>query len=120
LAFVHENPGRRQNDLGTALGINRASAMEMTNSLVALEAIERHEGPDRRSHALYLTPRGERLFEQFVVISREIDCVISASLSPADREKLIALMAQISSSLDQALAQSGNLDVPQTDTAEVL
>jgi DNA-binding MarR family transcriptional regulator len=119
LAFVHENPGCSQNDLGAALGINRASAMELTNVLVGLEAIERRKGSDRRSHALYLTPVGERRFGQFVEVSREVDEVISDSLSPADSDKLVELFAQISDSLDQALALRGKPDDPKTGVLEV-
>ena len=114
LAFVHENPGRRQNDLGQALGINRSSTMEAVNSLVALGAIIRRSGADRRTNALFLTPRGEQMFEQFVAISQDVDEVIAASLSNDDRAKLIELFTKIAIGLDGALTAGARHDAKLT------
>ncbi len=119
LAIIHENPGCSQNDLGSALSINRASAMELTNSLVGLGAVERQQGLDRRTHALYLTAKGERLFQQFADVSSQVDEVIAAGLSAADRATLAESLALISDSLEQALAQRGDGDAAQEQILEV-
>jgi DNA-binding MarR family transcriptional regulator len=103
LAFIRENAGCSQNDLGQALGINRSSAMEVVNALVALAAMERRATADRRTNALFLTPTGHRLFEQFSDISKEVDEVITESLSDSDRATLLDLIGKISDNLKLAL-----------------
>ncbi len=103
LAFVHENPGCRQNDLGLALAVNRSSAMELVNSLVALGAMERKASADKRANALFLTARGDVLFEQFLAISQGVDDVITGSLNGTERKALVEILAKISANLDAAL-----------------
>ncbi len=102
LAFIHENEGCRQNDLGQALGINRSSTMEVVNSLVGLNLMERRNSPDRRANSLFLTDKGELLFEQFLAISRDVDDVIAASLSENDKAVLVELMTRMTASLETA------------------
>jgi len=58
LIFISLHEGCDQVALARALGINRASAMAAVNDLVALGAVERQPGRDRRSNALRLTPAG--------------------------------------------------------------
>jgi DNA-binding MarR family transcriptional regulator len=64
LSFIKANANCGQAELGRALEINRASNMELVNSLVALNAVERRGGRDKRSNALYLTDKGEELCAQ--------------------------------------------------------
>ncbi len=103
LAFVNANAKCRQKDLGQALGINRSSTMEIVNALVSLNALERRVAIDRRTNMLVLTPQGQRLFEQFSAISKEVDTTITTSFSSDDHIKLLGLMGRITSNLENAL-----------------
>lgn len=71
--YVALHEGCDQMALGRALGINRASTMKAVNELVALGAIERRPGRDRRSHALHLTPRGAELRSAIETITEKAD-----------------------------------------------
>ncbi len=62
LALIAERPGRKQSEIATALGIQRANFVALMNDLESRCLTERRSAPnDRRSHALYLTPAGEHL-----------------------------------------------------------
>lgn len=65
LAMIAENPGRKQSEIATALGIQRANFVVLMNELEGRHLTERRSAPnDRRSHALHLTPAGESLLTE--------------------------------------------------------
>lgn len=64
LIFISLHEGCDQVALARALGINRASSMAAVNDLVALGAVERQPGRDRRSNALRLTSAGAALRDE--------------------------------------------------------
>jgi DNA-binding MarR family transcriptional regulator len=71
--YVALHEGCDQMALGRALGINRASTMKAVDELVLLGAVERRPGRDRRSHALYLTPRGAELRHSIEAVTAKTD-----------------------------------------------
>lgn len=81
LVFIGQHEGCDQNALARALGINRASAMAAVNALVALGAVERRAGRDRRSNALHLTETGRRLGQEVEQITAEHDAEFFGVLS---------------------------------------
>lgn len=91
--YVALHEGCDQMALGRALGINRASTMKAVNDLVALGALERRAGRDRRSHALYLTPRGIELRNSIEVITETTDAN-NFSVLTADEQILLRAMLQ--------------------------
>ena len=95
LTFISLHEGCDQTELGSALGINRASAMATVNALVALGAVERHPGRTRRSNALRLTGVGTRLYGEIEQITGEHDSHFFAGLSEAERSQLEALLRKI-------------------------
>lgn len=107
LAFIQANLGQGQAELGRALEINRASTMELVNSLVALDAVERREGRDRRSHSLFLTERGQALFAQFQKISVEVDGIITSQMSPDEIDMLSRLLTAMQNGVDSYLDSKG-------------
>ncbi|MDH7975734.1 MarR family transcriptional regulator [Sphingomonas sp. AR_OL41] len=101
LVFIGEHEGCDQVALARALGINRASAMAAVNELVALGAVERQPGRDRRSNALHLTPAGVALRADVEAAILHHDATVFGGLTPEEREafqhtihKLRALNAQ--------------------------
>ena len=88
LIFIGLHEGCDQNALARALGINRASAMGAVNALVALGAVERRAGRDRRSHALHLTEAGQRLRQEVEQITADHDAEFFGVLSDDERTTL--------------------------------
>ena len=95
LAYIRENPGCGQTELGRALQVNRASAMEVVNALVLIGAVERRSGRDKRSNSLVLTQAGETLYGQFDAISVKVDEIITVRLSPDDVRELTRLLTAV-------------------------
>lgn len=95
LTFIALHPGCDQSELGRALGMNRASAMSMVNALVALGAVERRSGRDRRSNALHLTEIGARLQDEFLQLSAEHEEKSFAALTPEERAEFERLIRKL-------------------------
>ena len=84
LSIIGHNEGCDQVALARALGINSASAMAAVNELVALGAVERRPGRDRRSNALRLTEAGAALRAELEQVFREHDANFFGCLTPAE------------------------------------
>ena len=95
LFYIDLHPGCDQAALGRVLGINRASTMAAVNALVALRAVERRPGRDRRSNALYLTDEGRRLRAEAVQITVEHEAEIFSSLTEHERAELLRLLVKV-------------------------
>ncbi len=98
LVFIDRHPGCDQTELGRVLGINRASTMAAVNALVALGAVERRPGRDRRSNALHLTDEGRRLRDEIVELTAHHEAEIFHSLTTAERAELFRLLVKVRSS----------------------
>jgi DNA-binding MarR family transcriptional regulator len=86
LSFIDQNEGCDQVALARALGINPASAMAAVNELVALGAVERRPGRDRRSNALRLTAAGAALRAELEDIFRDHEAAFFGCLTPDESE----------------------------------
>src|SRR3546814_14870585 len=65
LAIVVANPGLKQIELGTALGVDRSTIVAAVDKLEKRGLIERRPVPhDRRAHALTLTAEGQRVYRR--------------------------------------------------------
>lgn len=95
LVFVALHEGCDQMALGCALGINRASTMKVVNELVALGALERRLGRDRRTNALFLTQVGHDLRVTFEQITEDHDRAMLSALSADEVVELRRLLAKI-------------------------
>lgn len=96
LELIDKNPGMRQSRLAEALGIQRTNLVGMLDLLQKRGLIKREPAPDdRRSHALYLTPKGSQLLEllhaQFHKHESEINRCIGEENLETVRQALIAL-----------------------------
>ena len=103
LARVAENDGRSQQAIAELLGVNPTRMVFLTDELEKLGLIERRRNPaDRRSHALYLTGAGTAMLARIREVTRTHEAAITASLSGAERDQLIALLQRLAR--DQGLA----------------
>lgn len=104
LSFAYANPGCDQSTLARALGINRASAMEVVNALEAIGAIERQAGANRRSHSLHLTAKGRTLTAQALEAALRSEAILAADLSETERGQFDHLLRRIRATLDRHLS----------------
>lgn len=95
LVYIDLHPGCDQAELGRVLGINRASTTAAVDALVALGAVERRPGRDRRSNALHLTDEGRRLRAEAEQISIEHEAEIFGSLTDDERADLLRLLIKV-------------------------
>lgn len=100
LALLKHRPGLKQSEAATVLGIQRANFVALFDILEERGLAERRSSDrDRRSHALHLTPEGERL----VARAREIEAAherhIERILGTEGRARLLALLRQLAEKL---------------------
>lgn len=95
LVYIALHEGCDQMTLGTALGINRASTVSLVNALVALGAVERNPGRDRRSNALYLTESGRLLRAEVERVTTEHEQRVFNVLTPPERKTLGDLLRKV-------------------------
>ncbi len=69
--------------------------MGMVNALVALGAVERRRGTDRRSNTLHLTDRGRDLAQSVRELTAEHDLAFFSSLTAQERHVLHALLRKL-------------------------
>jgi len=74
LVLIGENPGISQTALGRAAGRDKSTLTPALNNLVRRSLVKRQRvSSDRRSYALSLTAKGEKLLEQLTLHAREHD-----------------------------------------------
>jgi DNA-binding MarR family transcriptional regulator len=98
LQVIAANQGLSQTALGRAIGIDRSTVVAVIDRLEGRGLVVRAPSPtDRRSHALRLSPRGERVLTEIERRVRAHERRIARRLSAAEREQLIALLEKIES-----------------------
>ena len=103
LVRLAQNNGRSQQAIAELMGVNPTRMVFLTDELEKLGLIERRRNPaDRRSHALYLTEAGTAMLARIREVTRTHEAAITASLSGAERDQLIALLQRLAR--DQGLA----------------
>lgn len=109
VVYIALHKGCDQMALGNALGINRASTMKAVNDLVALGAVERRAGRDRRSNALHLTPQGDALRVEIERITDHTNRENFDVLSTDEQDQLRAILAK----LHDGGSEEGRTSAPQ-------
>jgi DNA-binding MarR family transcriptional regulator len=96
LTAIERNPGLSQNRLANALGIKKTNLVAMIDALENRGLARRKPTDgDRRSHALYLTPKGTgligRLHEQNAMLNRRI----LRTIPKDERKRLCNVLGQL-------------------------
>jgi len=98
LVLVDRNSGLSQMALARALGIDRSTLVPILDRLQARGFLLRHRSPtDGRTHALALTPAGEKALARFSRLVRAHEKRIAAGLSAAEIRTLIELLDKVHS-----------------------
>ncbi len=101
LALIGQNPGLSQTALGRAAGRDKSSLTPALNDLVRRALVRRERvASDRRSYALSLTPKGERLLAELFVHARAHDRQLDEIVGAAGKTELIRTLQRIALALD--------------------
>ena len=99
LVLVERNTGLSQMALARALGIDRSTLVPILNRLQARGFLVRRASPtDGRTHALGLTPNGEKALSRFARLVRAHEKRIASRLSAAETRALIELLEKVRAS----------------------
>jgi len=96
LIAIEIDPGRDQRRLAEAMGIDPSNACLIVDRLDAKGLVERRiSAADRRSRALYLTPKGKALWRRLRQKTLVANDQVLAPLSPKEREAFLNLLVRI-------------------------
>jgi DNA-binding MarR family transcriptional regulator len=96
LVLVDRNAGLSQMALARALGIDRSTLVPILDRLQARGLLMRHRSPtDARTHALALTPAGEKALARFARLVKSHEKRIASHLSVAEIRTLIELLEKV-------------------------
>lgn len=97
LSLIANNPGRTQSQIAESLGIKRTNFVPLINGLEKRGLTVRRKQPDdRRSHALFLTKKGEALVQKADQVQSDFEahCVDRLGGSEA-RDQLLVLLERL-------------------------
>jgi DNA-binding MarR family transcriptional regulator len=90
------DPGIDQGGLAARLGVDRNNTSLLVDQLVAKGLVDRRvKSSDRRTHALFLTAKGEKLFARMQPIAQAANRRILAPLEPPEQEVLLDLLVRV-------------------------
>ncbi len=97
LAIIDANPGLKQSRVSEALGINRANFVALLDELEQRKLARRAPAPgDRRSNALFLTPKGEAfLKDAYRHLLAQHEKRVETVLGSADKQQLLSLLEKL-------------------------
>ncbi len=85
ISTLSEREGATQQELAERLYVTKGNVSGLVDRLVEADLVERRPIPgDRRSHALYLTPKGRRMAETGIDVQRRYVEETLGRLPPAD------------------------------------
>src|SRR6267378_1760673 len=85
--------GAIQQELGSAMGIDRSTMVSLIDELEAAGLAERRPHPnDRRAREISITPKGRRVLEQARRMARQVDDEVLGGLAVEERRQLLELL----------------------------
>ena len=99
LTLIGLNPGLSQSALARAVGIERSTMVAVIDTLELRGFVERQSSPvDRRSYALILSGKGERMLHTLYPIVLGHDDRMTDNLTAQERQALINLLRKLKTS----------------------
>ena len=93
LVVIAANPGLSQSDLADRLGIERARLVRVLDKLEKRGLARRLASPsDRRSHALRLTPAGQKTLKRAAMLAAMHEAKLIERLGPEQRKSMLTLL----------------------------
>src|SRR3954470_9400840 len=95
-----------QQQLSESLHVNRTMMVKLVDGLEARGLVERRRNPDdRRSYALYPTAAGRKALVAVMPLMDSAEAALSATLTAAERDRLIELLHALVQPPDSAMAR---------------
>lgn len=102
LTVIGANPGLKQMAVSEALGISRPNLVAMVDELERRGLARRKPvRSDRRSHALYLTPRGQALLARLKRLAAAHEREVTRTISPAEKRQLLRLLNRLTAAIER-------------------
>jgi len=96
LCLIARQPGISQSDLAERLSVTRAAVVKVVDTLEERALVQRQPiVGNRRTWSLQVTPAGYDELRRLTRLSQEYEARISARLSSAERQQLMALLARV-------------------------
>jgi MarR family transcriptional regulator, transcriptional regulator for hemolysin len=103
LNVIGAREGAIQQELGSALGIDRSTMVSLIDQLESAGlARRRPSATDRRARQIAITPKGRRLLQRARGLISEVEDEVLAGLTAEERHELLTLLRR---ALDSAPAQ---------------
>ena len=103
LNVIGAREGAIQQELGSALGIDRSTMVSLIDQLESAGLATRRPSPtDRRAREIAITPKGRRLLQRARRLISQVEDEVLAGLTAEERRELLALLRR---ALDSAPAQ---------------
>lgn len=97
---IRQLEGQSQNAIAEHLRIPRSSMVAVIDHLEGRGLVERRPHPsDRRTHALFLTPRGGKVLRRGMELGMGFEAVVCAGFEPQERAELMARLTRIAGNL---------------------
>jgi DNA-binding MarR family transcriptional regulator len=112
LNVIGAREGAIQQELGSALGIDRSTMVSLIDQLEGAGlARRRPSATDRRAREIAITPKGRRLLERARGLIAEVEDEVLAGLTAAERGELLGLLRRaLQSAPAQPLWSAGEGD----------
>ncbi len=111
LLVIDENPGLKQSQISSALGIKRTNIVAMLDGLEKRGLLERRQvAGDRRSYALHLTKDGAAMARLLREKWGEHEGRVLACIGPENRPQLLAWLGAIAAMAGPGLSDEGDED----------
>ncbi len=95
LTVIGANPGLSQSDLADTLAIERARLVHVLDKLEKRGFTERHPSPnDRRSHALHLTPEGQKMLKHLKALAGRHEAHLIETLGEDNYKSALGIFRQ--------------------------
>jgi MarR family transcriptional regulator, transcriptional regulator for hemolysin len=103
LNVINAREGAIQQELGSALGIDRSTMVSLIDELESAGlARRRRSATDRRAREIAITPKGRRLLQRAREVILQVEDEVLAGLTAEERQELLALLRR---ALDSAPPQ---------------
>jgi DNA-binding MarR family transcriptional regulator len=95
LTVIDTNPGLRQSEVSSALGIQKTNFVSVLNGFERRGLAVRKAAADRRSYALFLTPAGKALLRRARAAQARHEARLVERLGERGRVQLLGLLERL-------------------------
>lgn len=96
LIVIEQNPGLKQSQISTALGIKRANLVPLIDALEERGlATRKSSAGDRRSYALHLTSKGASLMSHLHALRDAHEARVISRIGPGGKAELLRLLGLV-------------------------